>query len=183
MSRPRTDRLRYYTWYTKNNKRNSSPNPSPNLMFPKVVAFETSGVLFSGDLRKDVWGKGPGASKTLANNVEQVSERVLRDKSNSQNTVELYEDIPRIIHHVLQSGAALAIVSRTQSKDLSDRVLYFFHAIDPKTNVGKPIIKMVKYDEVVDEPKIKHFGRIQGWHKCTYKDIVGGQLLSLFEDN
>lgn len=120
------------------------------------------------------------------------------------------KDIPRIVTDILKNGASLAIVSRNTSKALSvylitsctsryltliccyrsDRALYYFKAEDPKSGEMTSIIKMVRYDEVVDgeseslcvnkimswthllEPETEHFKRIQGWSKYDYNDMV-----------
>ncbi|EIW81818.1 hypothetical protein CONPUDRAFT_72204 [Coniophora puteana RWD-64-598 SS2] len=147
--------------------------------FPKLVAFETSDVLFatSPSLRDSVWGKGTGASNVIADNVERIDWRLLRDKSNHQNTTELYEDTSKIISDVLKNGAELAIVSRNDNKKLCDRILYYYHTTDPKTQQEKPIISLVKYDEVSNESKTNHFERIHGWTKFAYKDMVGLSLI------
>ncbi|KAG1772887.1 hypothetical protein EV702DRAFT_1181232 [Suillus placidus] len=149
-------------------------------MFPKLIAFETrqypklwsSGVLFLGSLREELWGKGSGASSKLADNVKKVDTWLSKDKSNHQNTVTLCPDIPRIIENALKNGASIALVSRHDSKLLVDRVLYYFHATDPRDNQQKSIIKMVRYNEIVNESKTKHFERIQGWSKYAYDDMV-----------
>lgn len=119
-------------------------------MYPKLVALDTDGTIFTGELNQKVWGKGPKASQKLTDNVEQVDDFCLRDKSNHANQIHLNKDIPRIVTDILQNGASLAIVSRNTSKALCDRALYYFKAIDPKTGEKKSIIDMVRYDEVVD---------------------------------
>ncbi|KAL4266750.1 5'-nucleotidase family protein [Pleurotus pulmonarius] len=141
-------------------------------MYPKLVALDTQGTIFVGELDEQVWGKGEKASQKLADNIEFVDDLTLRDKSNHANEIRLNRDIPRIIAHILQNNASLAIVSRNTSKALCDRALYYFKAIDPKTGGQESIIKLVRYDEVVDEPITEHFKRIHGWSKYDFGDMV-----------
>ncbi|KAJ8094243.1 hypothetical protein PM082_006782 [Marasmius tenuissimus] len=145
-------------------------------MFPKLVALDTDGTIFTGQLDQDVWGKGPKAADKLADNIHKVDELTLEDRSARDNKVNMNPDIPRIVTDILSNGASLAIVSRNTSKALCDRALDYFQAKDPKSGETKPIIKLVRYDEVVDEPKSEHFKRIHGWSKYDYTDMV------LFDD-
>ncbi|KIK95089.1 hypothetical protein PAXRUDRAFT_407850 [Paxillus rubicundulus Ve08.2h10] len=141
-------------------------------MYPKLVALDTDRTIFSGSLDELVWGKGPSASRKLSDNIQRVDDWLLRDKSNHDNEIRLNPDVPIIINDILKNGASLAIVSRNTSKALCDRALYYFKAMDPNTGEQKSIIQMVKYDEVVDEPKTKHFERIRGWSKIHYTDMI-----------
>ncbi|PPR01112.1 hypothetical protein CVT24_000408 [Panaeolus cyanescens] len=141
-------------------------------MFPKLVAFDTEGIIFTGQLSEDVWGKGPTAAPKPMDNIHKVDEFTLEDKSNRNNKIKMSPDIPRIINDLLSKGASLAIVSRNTNKDLCDRALYYFQAKDPKSGEMKSIIKLVRYDEVVNEPKSEHFKRIHKWSKCNYTDMV-----------
>ncbi|KAK1227919.1 hypothetical protein PQX77_009058 [Marasmius sp. AFHP31] len=145
-------------------------------MFPKLVALDTDGTIFTGQLDQDAWGKGPKAAHKLTDNIHKVDELTLEDRSDRDNKIKMNPDIPRIVTDILSNGASLAIVSRNTSKALCDRALYYFHAKDPKSGETKPIIKLVRYDEVVDEPKSNHFKRIHGWCKYDYTDMV------LFDD-
>ncbi|KAJ7511412.1 magnesium-dependent phosphatase-1 [Mycena galericulata] len=134
-------------------------------MFPKVIALDTDGTLFAGQLDQKQWGKGPNAKPKLADNIH-----------NHQHEIRMSADIPRIVNDILKNGASLAIVSRNTSKVLCDRALHYFKADDPKDGEKKSIIKLVLYDEVVDEPKTEHFKRIHKWSKHDYSDMV------LFDD-
>lgn len=96
---------------------------------------------------------------------------IISSVSNHANQIQLNGDIPQIVTDILKRGASLAIVSRNTSKALyvyfkiirttircliticwprCDRALYYFKAIDPESGEQKPIIEMVRYDEVVD---------------------------------
>ncbi|KAJ8501489.1 hypothetical protein ONZ45_g12136 [Pleurotus djamor] len=141
-------------------------------MFPRLIALDTDGTIFTGRLDQNVWGKGPNAALKLADNIYQVDDYVLRDRSNSANEITLSPDIPRIVTDILQNGAVLAIVSRNTSKELCDRALYWFKAKDPQSGESRSIIRLVKYDEVADEPISEHFKRIKGWSQFAYPDMV-----------
>ncbi|KAJ8502019.1 hypothetical protein ONZ45_g11924 [Pleurotus djamor] len=141
-------------------------------MFPRLIALDTDGTIFAGKLDQAVWGKGQNAEPKLADNVYQVNDSTLRDRSNPVNEIRLSPDIPRIITDILQSGAVLAIVSRNTSRALCDRALYYFKTKDPKSEETKSIIHLVKYDEVVDEPISEHLKRIKGWSHFQYSDMV-----------
>lgn len=141
-------------------------------MFPKLVALDTDGTIFTGKLDENVWGKGPKAVPKLADNIQQVDEHTLRDRSNHANQIHISKDIPKIVADILKNGASLAIVSRNTSKALCDRALYYIKAVDPSTGELKPIIKMTRYDEVVDESVSKHFKRIHGWSKFDYPEML-----------
>lgn len=123
-------------------------------------------------LDQSLWGKGPHAAPKLADNIQQVDDFTLHDQSNHANKLHMGEDIPRIVSDIVKNGASLAIVSRNTSKVLCDRVLYYFRAEDPKDGETKAIIKMVRYDEVADEPKTEHFKRIHHWSKYPYSDML-----------
>ncbi|KAJ3552991.1 hypothetical protein NM688_g3854 [Phlebia brevispora] len=146
-------------------------------MYPKLVALDTDGTIFTGQLDQNVWGKGRNASSKLADNIKRVNDFTLQDKANPANQVHLNKDIPQIVTDILEHGASLAIVSRNTSKALCDRALHYFKAMDPKTGKNRPIIELVRYDEVVDEPRTAHFKRIHGWSKYDYADMV------LFDDD
>lgn len=149
---------------------------SSDLMYPKLVALDTDWTIFSGSLDKNVWGKGPGASHELPDNIQRVNDWLLKDMSNPDIHIRLNRHIPNIVSDILKEGASLAIVSRNTSKALCDRALHCFRAIDPKTGKPGPIIDMVSYDEVVDESKTEHFKRIRGWSGFQYTDMI------LFDD-
>lgn len=146
-------------------------------MFPKLVALDTDGTIFTGKLDEKVWGKGPKASQKLAHNIQKVDRFTLRDRSNHLNQIHLGKDIPRIITDVLEHGASLAIVSRKTSKALCESALYYFKTALPATGETKSIMELVRYTEVVDEPKITHFKRIHGLCRYNYNDMI------LFDDD
>ncbi|KAF8833574.1 hypothetical protein BDN67DRAFT_916690 [Paxillus ammoniavirescens] len=141
-------------------------------MYPKLVALDTDWTIFSGSLDEHVWGKGRSASRKLSDNIQRVDDWSLRDRSNHDNEIRLNPDVPIIVNDILKNRSSLAIVSRNTSKALCDRALYYFKAMDPNTGEQKSIIQMVRYDEVVDEPKTKHFERIRGWSKFNYTDMI-----------
>ncbi|KAJ3538174.1 hypothetical protein NM688_g6557 [Phlebia brevispora] len=141
-------------------------------MYPKLVALDTDGTIFTGRLDEKVWGKGPKASPKLADNIKRVDDFTLQDKSNPAIQIHLCKDIPRIVTDILEHGASLAIVSRNTSKALCDRALYYFKAKNPKTGNRESIIELVRYDEVVDQPITAHFKRIHGWSEYDYADMV-----------
>ncbi|KAF8835571.1 hypothetical protein BDN67DRAFT_975156 [Paxillus ammoniavirescens] len=147
------------------------------LMYPKLVALDIDQTIFRKTSRKKrPFGKGKGAVSPIEDNIERVSRRVLRDKSNHKNKIRLYRDIPRIVTNILKHGAQLAIVSRNKNKALCDRALWYFEATDPKTGKKRPIIHMVKYDEVYNKRKTVHFTRIHRWSGFKYSDMI------LFDD-
>lgn len=88
----------------------------------------------------------------------------------------MYGDVPKIIYDILKHNVKLAIVSRNKSKAACDRVLWWWNATDPKDNKKKPIIKMVKFNEVYDEDKTVHMKKIQEWTGYNYADMI------LFDD-
>ncbi|KAG5220150.1 Metallo-dependent phosphatase [Salix suchowensis] len=154
----------------------------------KSVSLQHVGTIFVGELNEKVWGKAVkrprsfqttlSSSMTLPFAIEGFFFNfVLRPTteisiSNHANEIRLNKDIPRIITDILQNNASLAIVSRNTSKALCDRALYYFKAVDPKAGEQKSIIKLVRYDEVVDEPITEHFKRIHGWSKFDFGDMV-----------
>ncbi|KAF5335026.1 hypothetical protein D9758_016200 [Tetrapyrgos nigripes] len=95
---------------------------------------------------------------------------------NHKHVVSGGKDIPSIVTDILKNGASLAIISRNSCKAIYDRALYYFKAVNPKTGEKESIIKMVRYDEVVNETKTKHFKRIRSWSKFDYADMI------LFDD-
>lgn len=147
-------------------------------MYPKIVALDTDFTIFWGYLSKDKFGQCRGAAPKTEDNLQldPDSEWKVRDKSNHDNFIRLYDDVPGIVTDILKNGAQLAIVSRNKSKALCDRALWYFKAIDPKTSKKKSIIYMVTYDEVVDEEITAHFERIHGWSGYDYSEMI------LFDD-
>ncbi|KAG6917584.1 hypothetical protein DXG01_001932 [Tephrocybe rancida] len=118
-----------------------------------------------------VWGKGPGAAPKLEDNMNRVDPFTIVDSSNNQVSIKVFGDVSRIVNDVLKNGAQLAIVART-NKALSDRALYYFNTINPADGKEWSIIHLVKYDEVVDEPKTNSFRRIIGWSQSDPLDML-----------
>ncbi|KAI0289735.1 acid phosphatase-domain-containing protein [Russula brevipes] len=139
--------------------------------FPKIVALDTDWTIWEGFLDHKKWGKGPGRVTPIQNNIERVDDRLLRDKTNHDNRIRVYDDISKVVHDILKNGAQLAIVSRNPSKALCDRALYYFKTTDPKGD-ERSIIHKASYDEVVDEYTVRHFKRIHGWSEVGYSDMV-----------
>ncbi|KAF9524645.1 acid phosphatase-domain-containing protein [Crepidotus variabilis] len=136
------------------------------MSYPKIVALDTDVTIWKGSLDWS-WGH--------EDNIERVDRWLLRDKRNYNKQIRIYDDISAIVSDVLKNGAKLAIVSRTSSKALSDRALYYFNTINTD---GKEwsIIHLVTYDEVVNESKANHFRRIHGWSNNDYSEML------LFDD-
>lgn len=145
-------------------------------MYPKLVALDTDWTIFSGWLDQSSFGKGPGAVSPIEDNLERVDEWVLWDKSNHDNIICLYYDVPEIITDILSNGALLAIVSRNTSKALCDRALWYYKTTDPKTRQERSIIDVVKFDEIYDKSKTVHFANIHDWTGYEYSDMI------LFDD-
>lgn len=136
----------------------------------KVVAFEVDDTLWSGQLDKNKWGRGPHARAKIQDNLQIVSERKIRDISNPDNYITLYPDVPDIIHNIVAQGLKLALVSNV-SKEMSDRALYYFKALDAANN-PKSIISLVSYDEVGKDGKLNPFKRIQEWSGASYDEMI-----------
>lgn len=98
-----------------------------------------SWTLFWGWLNANEWGKGPGASRTIEDNIMKINYWEIQDKtsvifdcifirvqsaddsgdySNGNSKCGMFADIPRIIKDIKKNGAKLAIVSRNTSKAL-----------------------------------------------------------------
>jgi magnesium-dependent phosphatase 1 len=148
------------------------------MSYPKLVALDTDWTIFWGWLDITKLGKGPDPFFPAENNLEPEngSELVLRDRTNYQERIGMYSDVPNIIYDILRNGAKLAIVSRNKSKAACDKALWWFKATDPRDNIKKSIIEMVNYNEVSDEDKTNHFKRIQGWTGFSFSDMI------LFDD-
>ncbi|KAF8649632.1 hypothetical protein AX16_005721 [Volvariella volvacea WC 439] len=144
-------------------------------MYPKLVALDTDWTLFWGWLKAEEWGKGSGAYSTVEDNIEQINYWEVQDRSNWDNKCGMYADVPKIIEDILKNGAQIAIVSRNTSKAMCDRALWYWKVNDQHGN-QKSIIDLIKYDEVVDEPKTKHLERIKDWSGFDYFDMI------LFDD-
>ncbi|KAH8107091.1 acid phosphatase-domain-containing protein [Cristinia sonorae] len=146
--------------------------PTP---FPKIVALDTDYTLFEGWLN-DSFGKGAGAVQPAEDNLEPEGEWKIKDRSNPALAITLYKDVPGIIHDILLHGADIAIVARNDNKNLVDRALWYFKAED-KSGAKRPITDLVKYDEVYNQSKTAHFGKIHTYSKVDYSDMI------LFDDD
>ncbi|KAH8107097.1 acid phosphatase-domain-containing protein [Cristinia sonorae] len=89
----------------------------------------------------------------------------------------MYPDVPGIVTDIIKNGAMLAIVARTSSdnKAIYDRALWFFKTEDFSGD-QRPIIDTVKFDEVYDEEKTVHLGKIRDVSGLQYSDMI------LFDD-
>ncbi|KAG6906577.1 hypothetical protein DXG01_013087 [Tephrocybe rancida] len=142
------------------------------MSFPKVVAFDTDWTLWRNITTNGVWGRGRGASAKLEDNMNRVDAHTIQDKSNPRRvSIQVFGDVSRIVNDALKNGAQLAIVART-NKDLANRALYYFNTINPADGKEWSIIHLVKYDEVVDEPKTNAFRRITGWSQSDPLDMI-----------
>ncbi|EIN11148.1 hypothetical protein PUNSTDRAFT_124641 [Punctularia strigosozonata HHB-11173 SS5] len=140
-------------------------------MYPKLVALDTDWTIFWGWLNANQWGKGPGASGTIEDNIIKVNYWEIQDRSNCNLKCGMYADIPRIIKDIKKNGAKLAIVSRNTSKALCDRALWHWQVEDTHGNM-KSIIDLVDFDEVYNSDKVNHFQKIKGWTKFDYSDMI-----------
>lgn len=142
-------------------------------MYPKVVALDTDYTIYLGTLNARTWGKGRGAASLIQDNVERVSDWVVRDRTNHKHICRMYADIPNIIHDIKKNGAKLAIVARNSSKEMCDRALYYFKAKDGDGS-WHSLIHLVDYDEVHSsaDSKTVHFRSIKGWAQCHYTDMI-----------
>ncbi|KAJ8094245.1 hypothetical protein PM082_006784 [Marasmius tenuissimus] len=140
-------------------------------MYPKVVALATDWCIFSGNLDKNTWGKGPGARPKIEDNIHRVNDHIVRDRTNANHKCQLYPDIPRIVADILKNGAKLAIVSRNSSKAMMDRALYYFMVKD-QHGKDRRLIRLVTYDEVYDKHKTVHFRAIRGYNQERYADMI-----------
>jgi len=142
------------------------------MSYPKVVALDTDWTIWQQFLDHGRWGKGRGAVSPVEDNIERVDRSLLRDKSNHANWIRVYNDVSNVVHDILKNGAQLAIVSRNPSKAMCDRSLHYFNTTNPSNGREWSIIHLVKYDEVVNEPKVNHFRRIQKWSGSDYSDML-----------
>ncbi|THU80939.1 hypothetical protein K435DRAFT_971238 [Dendrothele bispora CBS 962.96] len=140
-------------------------------MYPKLVALDTDWTLFWGWLDQNTWGKGPGAFSPVEDNIEKSGYWEVIDRSNPNNKCGMYADVPRIIQDILKNGAQIAIVSRNTSKPMCDRALWYMHVNDENGN-DKPLIDLVKYDEVYNQEKTVHFSKIKEWSGFDYSDMI-----------
>jgi len=84
----------------------------------QVIAFELDDTLWNGRLDETRFGKGRNATLRIEDNLEMINERLIRDKSDYQNSIKLFPDVPKIIHDILEKGIKIAIVSHNSSKAL-----------------------------------------------------------------
>ncbi|KAJ8075666.1 hypothetical protein PM082_021296 [Marasmius tenuissimus] len=138
--------------------------------FPKLIALDTDGMIFTGQLDRAVWGTD------LDNIICVVNKLTIEDKNNRNTKIKMGSDIPRIVNNILNNSASLVIMSRGTSEALCNQALYFFHAKDPESGKRKPIIELVCYNEAVDEQKSNTFKQIHGQSNYDYTDMV------LFDD-
>ncbi|PPR01109.1 hypothetical protein CVT24_000405 [Panaeolus cyanescens] len=138
-------------------------------MFPKLVALNTDTTIFTAQLHQDVWETGAIATADLLDSIRKVDKFTLADKGKTN----VNSDTPRIVTDILSKGSSLAIVSQSNH---TNKLLCCFQTVNPKSGETEPMIKLVRYDEVVDEPKSEHFKRIHGWTQYNYTDMV------LFDD-
>ncbi|KAJ7511411.1 acid phosphatase-domain-containing protein [Mycena galericulata] len=141
-------------------------------MTVKVIAFEVDDTLWCNRLDEKYWGKGRHALSPIEDNLERVDDRLIRDKSNHQNWIKIFKDVPNIVHDAVKKGIKLAIVSANPNRKLVDKALFYYVAKDPHS-ITKGIIFMVNYDEVgKGDGKVEPFKRIKGWSGAQYDEMV-----------
>ncbi|KAJ3553153.1 hypothetical protein NM688_g3766 [Phlebia brevispora] len=140
-------------------------------MYPKLVALDTDWTIFWGWLNANSWGKGPGASSPVEDNIMKINDWEIQDASNKLLKCGMYGDIPRIIQDIKKNGAKLAIVSRNTSKAMCDRALWYFHVQDADGK-DQPLIELVDFDEVYDTDKVEHFSKIKDCTGFNYSDMI-----------
>ncbi|PPR01113.1 hypothetical protein CVT24_000409 [Panaeolus cyanescens] len=140
-------------------------------MYPKVVGLSLNWCIFSGTINERTWGKGRGAYPRLEDNIVQVNDHLIRDRTNATLRCELYPDVPQIVSDILQHGAKLAIISRHSSRAMIERALYYFIV---KDNYGhdRRLIELVTYLEVYNRHKTEHFRAIQGYNDEPYMNMI-----------
>jgi len=144
--------------------------------YPKVVALDTDWTIWQEYLDSASWGKGPGAQALAEDNIERVDRQLLRDRTDHNKWIRVFDDISGIVNDILKRGAKVAIVSRNPSKSMCDRALYYFNTINPSDGKEWSIIHLVTYDEVIDQSKVQHFRRIRAWSTSDFSDLL------LFDD-
>ncbi|THV03744.1 hypothetical protein K435DRAFT_791497 [Dendrothele bispora CBS 962.96] len=153
------------------------------LTYPKIVAFDLDGTVWYHWLNGKKF-KNLVHPHKKEDNLEPVThngQHSVRDKRNHQNNVILATDFPRIITELVMRDIHIAIVSRNTNKALCDRALWYFQAKDPKTKKYRPITDYIKYDEVKDESKLRHFHRIQEWSGLPYHEMASVRFVSVPE--
>ncbi|KAJ8520242.1 hypothetical protein ONZ45_g2930 [Pleurotus djamor] len=140
--------------------------------FPKVVALDTLGTIFWGELNPRRWGKGRGRSPNVEDNIMQQNTWDLYDQSNPVVKCGMHPDIPAIVEDILKHGAKLAIVCHGQNKAMCDRALWYWKAPDANGD-SKSIIDLVSYDENSDKNVVHHFDAIHSYDtSTTYSDMI-----------
>ncbi|KIL65074.1 hypothetical protein M378DRAFT_10966 [Amanita muscaria Koide BX008] len=140
--------------------------------FPKLVALDTDGTIWEGRLDEESWGKGHGASDPIEDNIERVDYSLLRDKTNHQKSIRVYNGISDVISDILKNGALLAIVSSNTSKALHDKALSHFVATNPKDGNEWSIVQLAKYHQVSNESKVEHFRKIKESSGIDYSGMI-----------
>ncbi|CAA7268355.1 unnamed protein product [Cyclocybe aegerita] len=147
-----------------------SSSISTSMRYPKLVALDLDGTVWYHWLNDKKFKKR--VTHNIADNLEAVGHHKVRDKKNHANFITISPDVPRIITELALRKIDIAIVSRNTSKALCDRALWYFKARDPETKQMRPITDFIKYDEVKDESKQKHFKRIKNWSGYEYHDML-----------
>ncbi|KAF9524642.1 acid phosphatase-domain-containing protein [Crepidotus variabilis] len=146
------------------------------MSYPNIVALDTDWTIWQGWLDYTRWGRGPGALALTEDNIEPQDRWTVRDRTNHNNTIRVFNDISSVVNDVLKNGSKLAIVSRNRSKAMCDRALYYFKAINPNHGNEWPISQLVQYNEVVDQSKTEHFRRIKALSGNDFAEML------LFDD-
>jgi len=143
-------------------------------LYPKLVALNLDYTVWHGFLNKEKFGKGStaGNANGIEDNLERVNGWILRDRSNPENFISLFPDVPRIITDLATSGVQIVIVSRNTSKALCYRALYYFQAKDPRTKGSKPIIELARFNYICDEPITEHLKKMRSWSRFEYSDMI-----------
>ncbi|KAF8551056.1 hypothetical protein OG21DRAFT_1478302 [Imleria badia] len=141
--------------------------------YPKLIAFDTVFTIFWGWLDVSRIGKGPNARVLAVDNIERenVSEWVLRDRTNHNERWGMYGDVPKMIYDILRHDAKLAIVSRNQSKTACDRALWWWNATDPKDNKKKLIIPDGQF--LFDDEAINNLVRVESYSHLMFIGFAG----------
>jgi len=140
--------------------------------FPRVVGLDTDWTIWQNYLDGQTWGKGAGASRIQEDNIERIDQWTLRDRTNHAYRIKAFNDISKVINDILKNGAQLAIITRNPAKNLSDRALYYFKAINPAGGNQRSIIELIKYNEAKDESKALPWRRIREKSGSDYADFL-----------
>ncbi|KAF9524659.1 acid phosphatase-domain-containing protein [Crepidotus variabilis] len=141
------------------------------MSFPKVIGLDTDWTIWQGYLGQ--WGRGRGGNAIAEDNIVRVDRQLLRDSTNRNNWIRVYNDIYNIVQDLLRNGAKLAIVSRNPNKNMCDRALYYFNAPNPGDHNNEySLSHLVTYNEIVDQSKVEHWRRIHGWTQEDYSEFL-----------